>query len=163
MYLGAIERFSVDLKADAPTIPDKIDHATLPQERFVLADEQHACLCQSVDAGLRMLSFGRAEEDDLARVPVLHRACRFDGHGMRADDLSRDNGLQYIKKRWISAVDADQQGGRTIRQSAPGPLCKFCEIEKVGRLDLVFRCILLTPHRKLNQQKFKKQESQSNP
>jgi hypothetical protein len=66
MYIGAVERFSVDFKVDASMVSNKINHAALVEEGFILTHEEHACLRQGFDGGLRVLSFGGTEKYDMA-------------------------------------------------------------------------------------------------
>jgi hypothetical protein len=66
MYLGTIESFSIDFEVDASMVSNKINHAALVEEGFILTHEEHACLRQGFDGGLRVLSFGAAEKYDMA-------------------------------------------------------------------------------------------------
>jgi len=59
-------------------VPDKIDHAALPQKASSSPTKKHGRLCQALYGSLGMFSFGRAKENDLARFHLLCRAYRFD-------------------------------------------------------------------------------------
>jgi len=67
----------IDFETDASMVPDKIDHAALPQKALVLTHEKHGRLCQALYAAWDVF-FRTRERNDLARFHLLCRAYRFD-------------------------------------------------------------------------------------
>ncbi len=93
MYLGTVQSFGVDFKADASAFADQIDHAALPQKGVILTHQKQAGLRQAFYIGQRMLPFGRAKENDMAGFRVLFGVDTCDHDRVGTDDLSGDNRL----------------------------------------------------------------------
>jgi len=74
-----VQRVGIDFETDASMVPDKIDHAALPQKALVLTHEKHGRLCQALYGQPGHVFFRtREKENDLARFHLLCRAYRFD-------------------------------------------------------------------------------------
>ena len=62
MDVRPFQALVIDFEADSPIFQEQVYHPAFPKEVLIFANQEHICLAQACNRGLRIPGFRRAEE-----------------------------------------------------------------------------------------------------